>query len=591
MFGSRPRSLVAVGCTILIGAALLGANASSAAPNRLVHKVRKGDFRKAWQRSVHRIIGPQAPARPSGNGIFQLGSSTERVSNAPAITIARPAGMPGDLMLAVVTARLSPSGTISAPPGWTVVRRDSNVGGTALSQLLSYKLMTTLEPGSYTWRFSASVGATGGISTFANVDPVMPLNADAGVYSANTRLIAAPSLTTDVDGSLVIGLFGNSAKGSMAPPAGMVEDFDVTNSSNNASTSESASYVQATHGPTGYKVARASNNAKSAIGQSVALAPAFGPAPPPPPPPPPPQSSCTRTLAAGGDLSSFLSTLRSGDVGCLRGGEYTDGCEVSWSLNANPGATLTSYPGEQATLHTSLGLAGDNLTASHLRITGIDPACGSSMSGFTVQGANDTIEFSTVYDVPRHGILTNTSSSNVTIHGNLIQLTGSTCNLDHGIYFQTSGQIIRNVFMDMRCGYGIHLYAHPHDVLVAENTLVGSHVRAGIVVQSDGSNITVVNNVAANNATYGIYFQACGSNCLVDHNITWGNAQGGVGGTLAGQVTNNRNVDPQFVDGLYHVAPSSPAVDTARPDFVWYPDRDGVPNGRGAGADLGAYER
>jgi hypothetical protein len=77
---------------------------------------------------------------------------------------------------------------------------------------------------------------------------------------------------------------------------------------------------------------------------------------------------------AGGDLSAFLSTLGSGDVGCLRGGQYTDGCAVSWSLNANPRATLTSYPGEQAILHTSLGLEGSNLTASHLRITGIASA-------------------------------------------------------------------------------------------------------------------------------------------------------------------------------------------------------------------------
>jgi hypothetical protein len=213
------------------------------------------------------------------------------------------------------------------------------------------------------------------------------------------------------------------------------------------------------------------------------------------------------------------------------------------------------------------------------------------MSGFTVHGANDAIEYSSVYDVPRHGILTSTSSSNVTIHGNFIQSTGSSCNLDHGIYFQTSGRISRNVLADMRCGYGIHLYAHPHDVIVAENTAVGSRVRAGIVINTDGSNITVANNVFANNATYGINDMACGSGCMVDHNITWGNAQGGVGGTLAGQVTNNRNVDPQFTDRAYHVSDSSPAKDTARPDFSYFADLDGVQHVMGINPDLGAYER
>jgi hypothetical protein len=96
------------------------------------------------------------------------------------------------------------------------------------------------------------------------------------------------------------------------------------------------------------------------------------------------------------------------------------------------------------------------MTASHLRVTGAGCA---AQNGFTVQGANDVIEFSSVYDVSAHGVLTNTSSSNVTVHGNFIESIGSNCpNLDHGVYFQTSGRITRNVFKDIRCGYGIHLY-------------------------------------------------------------------------------------------------------------------------------------
>jgi Right handed beta helix region len=212
------------------------------------------------------------------------------------------------------------------------------------------------------------------------------------------------------------------------------------------------------------------------------------------------------------------------------------------------------------------------------------------MSGFTVQGANDVIKFWSVYDVPRHGF-SRTRRHRTSRSRHFIQSVGSTCNLDHGVYFQTSGRIIRNVFKDVRCGYGIHLCAHPHDVIVAENTSVGSRVRACIVISTDGSNITVVNNVFANNATYGINYQACGSGGAVDNNLTWGNALGPVGGSLAGLLTNNRNVDPRFSDAQYHVTPTSPAVDTARADFVSFPDLDGIPDHLGAGADLGAYER
>ena len=290
-------------------------------------------------------------------------------------------------------------------------------------------------------------------------------------------------------------------------------------------------------------------------------------------------------------MSTFLNSLASGDVGCLRGGEYTDGCAVTWTLDANPRATLTSYPGERAILHTSLALAGNSLTVSGIRVTGINPACGGNLSGFSVQGANDVIEYSSVYDVTRHGILQNTSATNTVVHGNFIESTGSDCELDHGIYFQASGRITRNVFKDIRCGYGIHLYAHPSNVVVAENTSVGSRVRAGIVIRTDGSNIAVVNNIFANNATFGINVVACAFGCVVDNNISWGNVLGPVGGPLALLATNTRNVDPQFIDARFHVSGTSPAVDSARAAYSYFSDLDGVPGVIGANPDLGAFER
>ena len=177
-------------------------------------------------------------------------------------------------MIAVVTARLSGSEAITSPAGWTRVRRDSNIGGAALSQVLQYKVAGAFEPDSYTWTFSSSVGATGGITAWGGVDVSAPIVTHGGLYSANTRLIAAPSITTTVDGALVLSLYGNSSKSSMTAPSGMLEEYDVTTeSSNNASTSESSSYAQTNRGPTGYKVATSSSSSRSTIGQSLALTP------------------------------------------------------------------------------------------------------------------------------------------------------------------------------------------------------------------------------------------------------------------------------------------------------------------------------
>ena len=303
-----------------------------------------------------------------------------------------------------------------------------------------------------------------------------------------------------------------------------------------------------------------------------------------PPPPPPPTNNCTKIASAGADLSTFLATLSSGDVGCLHGGEYTDGCALSWS---GTGATLTNYPNEVAVVHTSLGLAGSGLTVSGLEIT-IPSSCGTGTSGMTVQGADDVISMNYIHDVPRHGILTNTSSSNVTIHGNFIANTGSTCNLDHGIYFQTSGRITRNVIVNSRCGYGIQLYASPHDTVVAENTSVGSQVRSGLVIVCS-SNCKVVNNIFTNNRTAGFTYRSCGSGCLVDNNITWNNPVD-CEDALCSSATNTRHVDPMFSDSRYHVLLGSPAIDTARADYAFFPDLDGVQAVLGAGPDMGAYE-
>ena len=114
------------------------------------------------------------------------------------------------------------------------------------------------------------MGATAGLTDFAGVETSAPIETADGLYSANTKLIAAPSLTTWVDGSLVLGWYGNSADNAVAPPSGMSESFDVsTAQSNQASTSE----YQENRGPTGYQVAMGSSKAKSTIGQSVALTP------------------------------------------------------------------------------------------------------------------------------------------------------------------------------------------------------------------------------------------------------------------------------------------------------------------------------
>src|SRR5262245_33957469 len=181
MFGSRPRPAAAVlACIAFVGLYMLVAGLPTASAARV------GDSETGLAFDPHR----------------GLSTSSRSNSRTNSLTIASPSALGGEMMVAAITVRL-PAGAVLTPPAdWTLIRRDSNIGGSALTQGLYYKLATAFEPASYTWRFSAAAGATGGITAFTGVDAQNPVEAHAGLYSANTRLIAAPSVTTSVNGAL-----------------------------------------------------------------------------------------------------------------------------------------------------------------------------------------------------------------------------------------------------------------------------------------------------------------------------------------------------------------------------------------------------
>jgi hypothetical protein len=133
MFGSRPQRSVIFACTVLLG---LSALAGAAAPVAL---------------GAHPVESDYGAVAPTGDGNIALaGRSTSRTSSrSSSLTIARPSGLvSGNVMIAAVTPRLSASEAITAPLGWTAIRRDSNIGGTSLSQALFYKVVEALEPSS-----------------------------------------------------------------------------------------------------------------------------------------------------------------------------------------------------------------------------------------------------------------------------------------------------------------------------------------------------------------------------------------------------------------------------------------------------------
>jgi hypothetical protein len=305
--------------------------------------------------------------------------------------------------------------------------------------------------------------------------------------------------------------------------------------------------------------------------------------------PVPPSVLCSKTLAAGGDLSSFVNSLVPGDVGCLHGGTYTGGTMVTWTASGTSTApvTVTSYPGERAEIvGTTFYLDGSYQVMRDLTVRDVTYTDGD---GIAVSGNGNRVEHNVVTNIYRDGILLHTDASNAVIARNDVREVGQAgSNQDHGIYVQGDGHlVINNVFSQIRGGYGIHVYPSSSNVTIAQNTVVNSQTRSGILIDTTGGNIVVVNNIVTDNVEYGILNEQCGlGGCVVDDNLAWNN---GLGAT-SGPVTNTIQADPLYIDSAYHVASISPAINAARSDYSYSPDLNGLPRPIGAAPDLGAYE-
>src|SRR5581483_3216441 len=165
-------------------------------------------------------------APPPPAGITVRSASSAQNPTATTLSIPRPAGVvAGDVMVAGVGIRGAPA--VTAPAGWTLIRRD--VAGTYTTQALYYRVVTAGEPASYLWSFSASVPAAGGIAAYQGVDTATPVDVSVGAgQNVNTTSIVAPSVTTTVPGTRVVGFFSIGGTNSISPPAGMTERAEAS---------------------------------------------------------------------------------------------------------------------------------------------------------------------------------------------------------------------------------------------------------------------------------------------------------------------------------------------------------------------------
>jgi hypothetical protein len=203
---------------------------------------------------------------------FRAASSAGN-SNATTLTISRPAGVvQNDFLIAQITVRGGIGTTITAPAGWTLLRRENN--GATLGQAIYHKVATASEPASYTWMFNGNRTASGGIIAYSGVDTANPIDASGG-QTGSGSMVTAPSIITTTSDTMLVGFFGIAHSATFTPPMGMTERYDVASTGApmpDRTSSAGADEPRPMAGPTGTRTATATQSA-AWVGQSVALRP------------------------------------------------------------------------------------------------------------------------------------------------------------------------------------------------------------------------------------------------------------------------------------------------------------------------------
>ena len=272
----------------------------------------------------------------------------------------------------------------------------------------------------------------------------------------------------------------------------------------------------------------------------------------------------------------LINSLSPGQAGCFRAGTYS---QDSIGFRQTSDVTITSYPGERATVQGRVYIFTDRVRITDLNLNGRNSG---GLPSPTIMGDDAVIQDNDITNGHTKGSFVHPTSYNgfypegVAIIRNRIHDCGAlpATNFDHGIYFNaTAGVIDSNVIYD-NADQGIVLYPAAKGTVVKSNTVDGNG--EGIMFAGDGWNQSdlslVTQNIVSNSklrwnieayweGTAGTLNLAA-SNCLWASNPNpYYNARGGVSTDEGFTPAANQVADPRYRDRAakdFRLQPDSP---------------------------------
>jgi len=162
---------------------------------------------------------------------FRAAAQAGVISGVTSLTINKPTGTTsGDVMIAAIAFRPY-NATLTAPSGWTLIRKTSQSVGNNLAQAIYRKVAGASEPASYTWTLGSSpapVGAAGGIMAFYGINTTTPVNVENGQATPNALTHSTPDVTTTANNTIVVTAHSYSTCPTYwTPPSGMTEAVEA----------------------------------------------------------------------------------------------------------------------------------------------------------------------------------------------------------------------------------------------------------------------------------------------------------------------------------------------------------------------------
>jgi parallel beta-helix repeat protein len=277
-------------------------------------------------------------------------------------------------------------------------------------------------------------------------------------------------------------------------------------------------------------------------------------------------------------VERLANSLRPGQTGCLRAGVFQGDVKVTKGGAPNAPTTITSYPGERATVLGRLHVA-DEANYVVFQQLNLDGRSADNLPSPTVNGDgivfrdNDVTNHQTticfVLGSDGYGRARGTVIERNHIH-NCGQLPPT--NHHHGIYVEASdGARITDNWIYDNADRGVQLFPDAQGTYVARNVIDGNG--QGIVFSRESGNNVVENNVISNPVVrYNLEdWELSGGGNLARRNCLWSTRHPGNAGVQPGidlPVVENLVRNPEFVNRAakdFRLKPGSPCLTFSAP--------------------------